>query len=335
MQNNMEKKMNELVNLSKLGHVGEDIVSFMSINGIDCSDTLLKRTAIDYYLQYNGIVGFTPDIERILNSNGEEMDNINFEENGEKMNTVNVNTELENIKNCKNFNDIFDTMFKLDKKISDNLNIKHINLFNSCVFDEISINKENNSVSCLSLFYIDLDEEISFIDFFQSKTNMNSLRKDYNQLNEKLSNSFETDEGYLNFQYEELDVLKNIFLEHLPNILKKLNEFIILLNEFNEINFQLISDSGIKSEGLSNGARFQEILFSVKNTIYKISINSESYKKQSYARLYEKGDEWIHLISMTPPDIAYQENFKSNEFKNIINAFFRKAIMIKNIESSC
>jgi len=313
--------MNEFVNLSNLDHIGEDIISFMSTNGIDCGDTLLKRTAIDYYLQHNGIVGFTPDIEYILN-------------NGEEMNIIDTDIELENIKNCKDFNVLFETLIDIDKSISNAINnITQFEISNCMCFEEIS--ETDDILSCLSLFFIEAETDSLSSKLIQKNTNISKIQKLYQQLNEEMFNSFESDDqGFLCFKVEDFSKLKVLLSNHLPKILELIQEFLESLENFQSQNIKIIDDSGIL-EQVSNGARIQKVLFSVGHKIYKISIRSESHEPQSFALLYEKTDEWLLLLEKKPPKIAYMTDYKRDVFESLILKLIDKAHTISKTETSC
>lgn len=58
----------KVVNLDKLGEIGDDIKDFMSHYETQNTNILHVETAIDYYLRSQNIVGFAPDILKIINN---------------------------------------------------------------------------------------------------------------------------------------------------------------------------------------------------------------------------------------------------------------------------
>jgi len=90
---------------------------------------------------------------------------------------------------------------------------------------------------------------------------------------------------------------------------------------------KVIDNSGIKKVH-SNGGRIQNILLEHNENTFKIDINSESYEKQSYAKLYvlNSDKKWTLLKAINPLrdyniDISYRENFSQDSFKSIIQDF--------------
>jgi hypothetical protein len=93
------------------------------------------------------------------------------------------------------------------------------------------------------------------------------------------------------------------------------------------MRFSTIKDTGIK-EMHSNGGRNQEIIWKIKETNekFRLIIHSESYKFQSYYRLYKwsnENNEWNIITSGNPSkdysiDIAYHSQYSAYAFDPII-----------------
>lgn len=91
------------------------------------------------------------------------------------------------------------------------------------------------------------------------------------------------------------------------------------------MSFKTITDTGIQNLH-SNGGRSQTIIFkNDKDQQFKICILSESYKPQSYARLYKWTDtNGFSIITAKNPvssyniDISYQQQYRKNAFDPII-----------------
>lgn len=96
--------------------------------------------------------------------------------------------------------------------------------------------------------------------------------------------------------------------------------------------FTIIDDTFIVNEH-SNGGRSRTVLFSNKNKEkFRITVHSESYESQSYARLYkwtsEKGYE---CISSKNPlrdffvDISYSSSYSQKAFDGIVEHLMKIA----------
>ena len=89
-----------------------------------------------------------------------------------------------------------------------------------------------------------------------------------------------------------------------------------------------VLDTGIKP-GNSNGERKQEIIFeNDTNEKYRITIESESYVDQSYARLQKWTNErgWELITARNPKrdyniDISYSSNYSQTTFEPIVRDF--------------
>lgn len=97
-----------------------------------------------------------------------------------------------------------------------------------------------------------------------------------------------------------------------------------------------ISNTGVV-EGYSNGKRTQEIIFKSEKHLYKITICSESYEKQSYAKLYKKDETgWTVIKAVNPKrdfgiDISYKKNYSQDVFEPIISDFYNLVEKIDKI----
>lgn len=86
-----------------------------------------------------------------------------------------------------------------------------------------------------------------------------------------------------------------------------------------------VLDTGIV-KGNSNGERKQELIFENEvNEKYRITIESESYEAQSYARLckWTNHEGWQQITSKNPKrdyniDIAYKTDYSQSTFDPII-----------------
>lgn len=91
------------------------------------------------------------------------------------------------------------------------------------------------------------------------------------------------------------------------------------------MNWKTIVNTGIQ-KGSTNGSRtFEEIFVNEKNEKFRITIRSESYVPQSYARLSKWSEEkgWLVIHSKNPKrdydiDISYHETFSVHSFDPII-----------------
>ena len=93
----------------------------------------------------------------------------------------------------------------------------------------------------------------------------------------------------------------------------------------------ILDNTGIKNEH-SNGARTQTVLFKTKEHTFRITIKSESYDFQSYARLsiLSTDKKWTVMKSAQPKrdyfiDISYQDNYNPEAFNKIIKEFMALA----------
>jgi hypothetical protein len=167
------------------------------------------------------------------------------------------------------------------------------------------------------------------------------------KIQEKLKNrptEFFIGENVEQINNEEEDALlfKDVisFGKYLISIMNK-SERDNLLNDFyNEIIKYLesiklfeIDDSGIV-EVYSNSGKKQTVLIkTIKGTLYKISILSESYESQSYAKLYVKDSSGFSLIKNCNPkrdyniELSYKKDYSKNSFSKIISDF--KDLIIK------
>lgn len=87
---------------------------------------------------------------------------------------------------------------------------------------------------------------------------------------------------------------------------------------------KIIEDSGIVNVH-SNGGRTRTIIFKIGVQQFKISIKSESYDFQSYARLYKWTEQngFSQVIQKNPKrdfnvDISYSDRYTQSAFDSII-----------------
>jgi hypothetical protein len=93
------------------------------------------------------------------------------------------------------------------------------------------------------------------------------------------------------------------------------------------MKFKTILNTGITNGNSNGGRNYEEIFTDEKNDKFRIYIHSESYKSQSYARLFKWSDKdgWLTIQSKNPENdyninISYREKgtYSENVFDIIV-----------------